>query len=361
MSALNPQAVLHELHEYVAFIVLLASLFIVSGSIVLRGDIEASPKNNVIFLACGSVLANVIGTTGASMVLIRPFLRTNQERKQTGHLPIFFIFLVSNIGGMLTPIGDPPLFLGFLRGVPFFWTLRLFPIWLFSITIVLTVFYFWDTRAYHRESLDDIERDFIEQAPLQLAGKINLVFLVGIVLGVFLPSPFRELDMGLMAVLSLRFAPPALRAENRFSYHPILEVAILFAGIFFAMIPALELLHLHGRELGMTQPWQFFWGTGLLSTFLDNAPTYLSFLSLAQSLDLPKEVVHISHQMLMAISVGAVMMGANSYIGNGPNFMVKAIADEAGLKTPHFFQYIGIALLILGPIYGIIAFFFSLS
>jgi Na+/H+ antiporter NhaD/arsenite permease-like protein len=345
-------AVLHALHEYVSFIVLLGALYIISGGLVLRGDIRATPGVNTAFLGVGAVLANFIGTTGAAMLLIRPVLRTNSQRKHVRHIPIFFIFIVANMGGMLTPLGDPPLFLGYLRGVPFFWTLQnLMPIWAMGCGIVLLIFYVWDRRLYGRESAQAVALDERERVPLALTGKINVPLLGGVIVGVFLPSPWREVVMASMALVSLKITPKGLREENRFTFHPITEVAVLFIGIFLAMIPALEILRARGAELGLTQNWQFFWATGVLSSFLDNAPTYVSFLSLAQGLGLPGEIVEVPNQMLMAISAGAVFMGANSYIGNGPNFMVKAIADEANLRMPNFFSYMVIAALILWPVF----------
>jgi Na+/H+ antiporter NhaD/arsenite permease-like protein len=350
--------VLHELHEYVAFIVLLGALFIISGGLVLRGDIKATPAVNTLFLAIGAVLANFIGTTGASMVLIRPMLRTNSQRKRVLHIPVFFIFIVANMGGMLTPLGDPPLFLGYLRGVPFFWTLHLIPIWAIGVGIVLSVFYTWDRLAYAKETPVDLTRDATEKVPLSLAGKYNLLLLGGVLWGVFMPSPWREIIMAVMAGLSIIITPRPLRSENGFTYHPITEVAVLFIGIFMAMIPALEILRARGGELGMTRPWQFFWSTGILSSFLDNAPTYLTFMSLAQGLGLAQQIVGMPQIMLKAISAGAVFMGANSYIGNGPNFMVKAIADEAKIRMPNFFAYMVFAAIILWPIFIIVTLVF---
>lgn len=350
--------VLHELHEYVAFIVLLGALFIISGGLVLRGDIKATPAVNTLFLAIGAVLANLIGTTGASMVLIRPVLRTNSQRQQIRHIPVFFIFIVANMGGMLTPLGDPPLFLGYLRGVPFTWTLNLAPIWGMGVGIVLCVFYLWDRLAYSKETVAALTRDEAERVPLGLLGKPNILLLGGVLGAVFLPSPWREIVMASMAGLSIYLTPRDLRVENGFTYHPITEVAVLFIGIFLAMIPALAILQARGGELGMTKPWQFFWATGLLSSFLDNAPTYLTFMSLAQGLGRASEIVGMPTIMLKAISAGAVFMGANSYIGNGPNFMVKAIADEAKIRTPNFFAYMGFAALVLWPVFVAVTFIF---
>jgi Na+/H+ antiporter NhaD/arsenite permease-like protein len=354
----DPGALLHSLEEYISFIFLLGSLFVISGGIFLSGDLRATPWVNSSFLALGAVLANLIGTTGASMILIRAFLKTNSERKNTGHLAVFFIFVVSNCGGLLTPLGDPPLFLGYLRGVPFFWTLKLFPIWLLMNGLLLTIFFLWDRRAYRKENPADITRDETRIQPLRLEGALNFLFLGGVICGVFLPAPWRELVMVGMALASFLFGPKRARAKNNFNWAPIIEVAIIFAGIFITMVPALQLLKASGPRFGFNEPWQFFWLTGLLSSLLDNAPTYLTFLSLAQGLGLSPEVVGIPGNYLTAISVGAVFMGANTYIGNGPNFMVKAIADHAGFKTPSFFGYALRALLILLPLYVVIHWIF---
>jgi Na+/H+ antiporter NhaD/arsenite permease-like protein len=285
------------------------------------------------------------------MLLIRLILRTNQQRKNRSHLPVFFILVVSNCGGLLTPLGDPPLFLGYLRGVPFTWTFGLWPVWLGAIAYLLAVFYAVDKRAYLRESAADIARDVIEKQPIRIEGGIHIALLLGVVGAVFLPTPFREIGMVGLALASMYLGPKEPRKKNSFTFGPILEVAILFAGIFITMVPALALLHTHGGELGLREPFQYFLVTGALSSVLDNAPTYLTFLSAAQSLGLPADVVGVPTLFLVAISTGAVLMGANTYIGNGPNFMVKAIADEAKYETPSFFGYAARATGILLPVY----------
>jgi Na+/H+ antiporter NhaD/arsenite permease-like protein len=361
-----PGELLHSLKEYFSFIMLLASLFIISGGILLRGDLRATPAVNTAFLAIGAVLANLIGTTGASMLLIRPVLRTNSERKHTRHIPVFFIFTVSNIGGCLTPLGDPPLFLGYLRGVPFGWTIRLFPQWLFTLAIVLAIFYLIDRHNYHREAPSDLVKDEAAYVPLGIKGGINILFVVGVILSVFfqVPLPFREMIMLAMVLLSLLFTPREARSGNKFTFGPINEVAILFAGIFVTMVPVLMMLREGGAGLGITKPWQFFWITGGVSSFLDNAPTYLTFFSLAQSVTaaIPGSSVNVisgvSEPLLRAISCGAVFMGANSYIGNGPNFMVKSIAEEQGVDIPHFFAYMFYSALILVPIFALVTVIF---
>jgi len=351
----HPEALVDAALDYVSFIVLLAGLFVISGGILLEGDLEASTRTNVALLGAGALLASFVGTTGASMLLIRPLLQTNRERKRVAHTVVFFIFLVSNIGGCLTPLGDPPLFLGYLIGVPFAWTLRLFVPWLFTVALVLAVYAAWDGREHAREARSDLKRDFYEVRPLRVAGKENLLLLVGVLAAVaFLGAPWRELVIVGLAVLSYRQTDPELRKANRFTFHPILEVAALFAGIFVTMLPALDLLRARGAELGVREPWQFFWATGALSSFLDNAPTYLTFLALAKGLGLAPEVVGVSHEVLVAISLGAVFMGANTYIGNGPNFMVRAIAEERGVKMPSFGGYMLYSGAVLIPIFVVV-------
>jgi Na+/H+ antiporter NhaD/arsenite permease-like protein len=351
LGASHAEALGHTLVEYLSFLALLGALFVISGGIYVSGDLEGRPSTNAFILGIGAVLANVVGTTGASMLLIRLILRTNQQRKNRSHLPVFFILVVSNCGGLLTPLGDPPLFLGYLRGVPFTWTFGLWPVWLGAIAYLLAVFYAVDKRAYLRESAADIARDVIEKQPIRIEGGIHIALLLGVVGAVFLPTPFREIGMVGLALASMYLGPKEPRKKNSFTFGPILEVAILFAGIFITMVPALALLHTHGGELGLREPFQYFLVTGALSSVLDNAPTYLTFLSAAQSLGLPADVVGVPTLFLVAISTGAVLMGANTYIGNGPNFMVKAIADEAKYETPSFFGYAARATGILLPVY----------
>ncbi len=355
----EPGALARMGEEYVSFIILLAALYVISGGVRLRGDLVATPLTNTGFLAAGSVLASVVGTTGASMLLIRPLLQTNQERARVKHTVIFFIFLVSNIGGMLTPLGDPPLFLGYLQGVPFTWTLRLWPHWLLMVGMLLLVYFVWDSTQYVRERVEAIRRDRARVEPLRVRGVLNMLWLVGVILAVaFLREPVRELAMLALTAISLRQTPREIRRANGFTAYPIVEVAVLFFGIFLTMIPALELLHSRGHELGVRQPWQFFWAAGTLSSFLDNAPTYLAFLALGQGLGLPPDVVGVPGAILAAISVGAVAMGANTYIGNAPNFMVKSIAEEAGVKMPSFFGYMLYSGLVLIPLFVAVTFLF---
>ena len=299
------------------------------------------------------------------MVLLRPLIRSNKWRRHVVHIYIFFIFIVSNIGGLLTPLGDPPLFLGFLRGVPFFWTLRLLPIWCFAVAILLILFFFLDSYFAKKEDPESAQRalDGLPGKQLEIKGKINLLFLLMVIGSFFIPPVYREGVMILAAGLSVYFTRESLREENAFTYYPIIEVAILFAGIFVTMAPVLAMLQMNGSKLGVVQPWQFFWVSGSLSSFLDNAPTYLVFMSIAQSVAHAKGIVEglvvgVPQTLLMAISVGCVFMGANSYIGNGPNFMVKAICEENGVNMPSFFGYMAWSAGILIPLFIMITFVF---
>ena len=372
-------ALVHELEQYVAFIALLGALYTVSGGIVLTGDLEGRPLTNTLFLAAGAILANIIGTTGASVLLIRPVLRINKQRQFTKHLPVFFIFTVSNLGGLLTPLGDPPLFLGFLNGVDFFWTLNLWPQWLLANGLVLTIFFFWDSFAFSMETRSAHAADVAQQFSLRLKGVLNLPLLAGIMGVVVLYGLWGDIDpnwkamlpdlhprwlgviaMCILAIISILVTRRAYREANGFTWGPIIEVAILFLGIFVTMVPALAILEAHGTEFGITEPWQFFWLTGSLSAFLDNAPTYLTFATLAAgskdfSLLVNNQVPGINGPLVLAaISCGAVFMGAMTYIGNGPNFMVKAIADEAGFKTPSFLGYMCYSMAILLPVFVVV-------
>ncbi len=358
------------LAEYIPFIVLLFSLYVISGGIQLKGDLPAHPITNTVFLAVGAVIASFIGTTGAAMLLIRPLLQTNRERKHVKHTVIFFIFLVCNVGGCLLPIGDPPLFLGYLKGVPFLWTLNLWPQWLAVVLILLAIYYIWDSIAYRKEAIVDIRRDEGEVQKLQLRGKVNFLWLLGVVLSVGLlipnkpflgkegcpivPDFFREIMQLLFVAISLMTTPDGIRKENKFNYAAIGEVAALFIGIFICMQVPVEILNAKGPNLGLTKPWHFFWATGALSSFLDNAPTYVVFFETAKTLGGADQVAHIAQELLVAISMGSVFMGANTYIGNGPNFMVKSIAEQSGIKMPSFFGYMAYSITILMPIFILI-------
>ena len=372
------------LKEYIPFIVLLFSLYVIAGGIVVRGDIRATPLANTSIITIGGLLASFIGTTGAAMVLIRLLLKTNAERKYKIHTVVFFIFIVANIGGSLLPIGDPPLFLGYLRGVDFLWTLNLWKPWLFMLVILLAVYYAWDTWAYQRESKEDIQLDDTQLQPIRVAGLVNLIWLLGVVLAVALldpakplpgtswhaPNYLREGVQLLMVIMSLLTTSKLLRKENQFNYVAIGEVACLFIGIFITMQIPIEILQAAGPKMaaaGFANPWQFFWATGVLSSFLDNAPTYVVYFETAGALTPPDMEMmtnlktatgSIPIPLLVAISCGAVFMGANSYIGNGPNFMVKSIAEQSGVKMPSFFGYMAYSALILVPIFIILTLVF---
>ncbi len=361
----------HTLHEYVSFIVLIGSLFVAAGGIHLRTKGEATPWENVRFLAVGAVLANLIGTTGASVVLIRPWIRMNKIRIGPYHV-VFFIFTVSNVGGALTPIGDPPLFLGYLRGVPFFWLLEhVWAAWLLTLGLLLAVFYVLDRRSFARMPAK-IQGEVGQQpGGFRIEGRRNLVLLAVIVAAVFLPAAYliREGVMLAAAAASLRVTPPQIHAHNHFTFGPIKEVAFLFLGIFTTMMPALNYLEAHGSRFGFNRPAQYYYATGGLSAVLDNAPTYVNFLKLAETTFVPetpeelaaggadydrravRRLLEVQAPIVVAISLGAVFFGALTYIGNGPNFMVKSIAQGAGVHCPSFFGYIfRYSLPILLPI-----------
>jgi Na+/H+ antiporter NhaD/arsenite permease-like protein len=351
--------VLNSLHEYASFIALVGSLYIVAGGLHVGVRGSATPWENTRFLALGGLAANFIGTTGASMVLIRPFLRMNAGRAAPHHV-VFFIFVVSNCGGALTPIGDPPLFIGFLRGVPFFWLAKhALPQWLCVMGALLAMFWWIDRRAFRRAGAK-LRAAAADKDHVALAGRINIVFLAALIGAVFLPASSVGLREGVMlaiAYASYRFTPRGVHDTNGFSFGPIREVAVLFFGIFLTMMPALEGVSKHGREFGVEQPLEYYATTGALSAVLDNAPTYATFFQLAQSStherspeDFPagrveqrettRALLRSAPELIIATSLGAVFFGAMTYIGNGPNFMVKAIAEEAGVPAPSFFGYL---------------------
>ncbi len=338
------ERVLHVAHDYVSFIALIGSLFVVSGGIHLNVKGEATPRVNVLFLFVGAILANLLGTTGASMLLIRPWIRMNKYRVTAHHI-VFFIFVVSNVGGALTPIGDPPLFLGYLNGIPFWWVARhCWPLWAVGVGALLAVFYALDRLNYARAPRPVRERE-TAQEQWRCVGLANLLFLAVILGAVFLQRP-RLLREGLMAAAALGSyftTQQNVHEANHFSLTPIREVAILFAGIFATMVPALDWLQLNAGRLVEPTPSFFYWGAGALSSVLDNAPTYLSFMSAlmgaAHEADMPNLLVTQSASVV-AVSVGAVFFGAATYIGNGPNFMVKAIADHQKVHTPTLPGYV---------------------
>lgn len=360
--------VVHALVEYAQFITLLLSLFVVSGGIFLTGDIRATPRNNTIFLAVGGLIASFIGTTGAAMLLIRPLLNTNSERAHKVHTVIYTILIVANCGGLLTPLGDPPLFLGMLRGVPFEWTFGLWPQWLFVNALLLATYYGLDRRAYARETPEAISWDDTARTRLGLRGGPNLALMAVIVLAVaLLPSldlhaietghagagawvPWRELVMLTAAAVSYVAGDRVARFElNGFTWAPILEVGALFIGIFLTMIPALNYLAQIAPGLPLGEVTMFVFSGGL-SAFLDNAPTYATFFEIAAQLPGEPLVAGVPEPLLVAISLGSVLGGALTYIGNGPNFMTKAVADAAGVAMPSFGGYLRWSVLHLGPV-----------
>ncbi len=369
--------------DYVAFIALLGSLYVIASGIYIRGRLAGTPLINTLILAIGGLMASFIGTTGASMVLIRPLLRANEKRKHKVHTFIFFIFIVSNAGGLLTPLGDPPLFLGFLRGVPFNWTFRFWKEWLFVNGLLLFIYNLLDQYWLDREEIED-PRALLEEIektarPIEIEGRYNILFLLGIIGTILLIGYFGRVEgwseiiqkliqaivMFTIAAAAWWATPRRLYTLNRFSMYPLEEVAAVFAGIFATMIPVLQILGHWGDQFGLTRPWQFFWMTGVLSSFLDNAPTYLTFASLASGLvhtdpfHLLELAMHArGAQLLEAIACGAVFMGANTYIGNAPNFMVRSIAIERGIRMPSFFGYMRWTLVVLVPMWVLVTLVF---
>ncbi len=373
-------------NDYLTFIILLFGLFCVSGNITMEGDFAGSPKINVGLLAIGTLLASCIGTTGASMLMVRPVIKMNSWRRRKSHIMIFFIFMVSNMGGCLTPIGDPPLLMGFMRGVPFFWSLHLFPVLLFNMVILLFIFYHLDKRNYRKDIAEGRKPDISKPGTeFRIDGLHNIIFLIMIVAAVILsgvlpgmpafqdaagnvrgihifgevslsfPSLIEIVLILLAAFLSFKTTKKEIRTRNHFTWGAIQEVAVLFIGIFITMQPALMLLKAVGPNLGLTEPAQMFWATGALSSFLDNTPTYLVFLTTAGTLGFTSGISTtlgtLPEKMLSAISCGAVFMGANTYIGNAPNFMVKSISDENGVNMPSFFGYMLWSVSILIPVF----------
>ena len=382
------------LADYIPFIILLWGLFTVSGGILVKGTLRGTPAMNLVMLLIGTLLSSMIGTTGSAMVMIRPMLRANAHRKNKVHVFIFFIFLVANIGGSLTPLGDPPLFLGFLHGVSFFWTFTLLKEMVFVAGFLLIIFFLIDSYNYKKEGVvEDTESDV---EPLRIEGGLNFLFLLGVIAGVLfsgfvhlgevsifgvhvaIQNIVRDVWIVIMGLLSLKTTSKAIREGNDFNWFPILEVAYLFAGIFMTIIPALAILKAgeHGALASLVKAVEtnhdYFWVTGTLSSFLDNAPTYLTFFNTALgSLGYTEDQIRVAFaagnvnelysdfiHLLTAISLGAVYMGANTYIGNAPNFMVKSICEEAGIEMPSFFGYIiRWSLPILIPTFLLVTFF----
>ncbi len=365
--------VVHQLvYDYIPFIVLLLALFVVTGGINIRGDITATPFVNTMLLAMGWLLASFMGTTGAAMLMIRPLLQINQQREYRAHTVLFFIALVANCGGLLTPLGDPPLFLLYLRGASFEWFFQLLPQWAFVGLILLAIYAVVDRYFYEREPEHMRKRDNEEHEPIRLRGARNFGWLAAVIAAVvFLNASYipamaehdapiylkflREIVLLLIIFGSLKTTPKEVREANNFSWGPIAEVAILFVGIFTTMTPALLYLNANAASLGMTEPWQFYYATGALSSFLDNAPTAVAFHTVASGLPLMEGVPYVAgipEVLLKVVSLGAVFFGAMTYIGNGPNFMVKAIAEQEGVKMPSFFGYMTkFSLVVLLPVY----------
>ena len=372
----------HELehqmvYDYVPFILLLMALFVTTGGICVKGDLRATPHINCIILSVGYLLASLMGTTGAAMLLIRVLIQTNSQRKYTTHTVLFFIAMVAICGGILTPLGDPPLFLLFQKGTPFGWFMGMAPEWLVTGVLMLIIFYMLDLHFYKRESVENIQADKAEQVKVTVSGLINLVWLLCVILSTmfinstYIPSmgepdaPFylkllREWVFILIIILSVVTTKKAVRTDNNYSWSPILEVACVFCGIFATMTPAL--MFLRQNPLPLTEPWQFVYGTGFLSAFLDNAPTAMVFHATATTLSDPGAanlVAGVSEPLLRAISMGAVFFGSLTYIGNGPNFMVKSIAEQNGVRMPSFFTYMfKFSLIICLPIYILVQLIF---
>lgn len=361
--------------DYLPFIILLGSLFTITGGIYLTGDIQAKPKINSLFIGIGAVLASFMGTTGASMLLIRPIIQTNKERIFKVHTILFFIGVVANSGGLLTPLGDPPLFMMYLRSAPFDWFFNLFPEWFLTNVLLIIIYFIVDTYYYNKEPKQMILRDIENIKPIRIQGKRNFILLAGVILSVaFLNEqylPFihsnhylkfiREFVIILMAVLSIQLTPKLLRMANNFTWEPIKEVAYLFLGIFVTMVPALLYLEANARQLGVQTATQFYYYTGLLSSFLDNTPTAVTFHSLALGLGETSGILiaGIPESLLRAICLGAVFFGSMTYIGNGPNFMVKAVAEENNIKMPDFFSYMyKFSLIVLLPVFIIVQLLF---
>ena len=374
--------------EYVPFIVLLFSLYTISGGIRIEGRFRPTPQVNTVLLALGALLASFIGTTGAAMILIRPLLEANRDRRHVRHTLVFFIFTVCNCGGCLLPLGDPPLLLGYLLGVPFLWTLTLWPQWLFANGLLLAIYYLWDRFwPFPREALPaggtslsgakgvvrgpstPFTTNAARRCPQGVPPKIlglwpNGLLLLGVIASIALLDPgrpipgtswrpwiyLREVLQGLLVLCSLCVGSSAVRKANKFNYHAIVEVAVLFAGIFLTVQAPLEIMRVRGPSLGLHSPAGFFWATGGLSAVLDNAPTYLVFFEAAKSLGGEHLLAGVEQSLLIAVSLGSVFMGAMTYIGNGPNFMVKSLAEESGVGMPGFFGYLVYSAAVLLPV-----------
>ncbi len=367
---------IHQMvYDYVPFILLLMALFVTTGGICIKGDMKATPTTNTLIMALGWVLASFMGTTGAAMLLIRLLLQTISQRQYKAHTVMFFIAIVANCGGLLTPLGDPPLFLLFQKGAPFGWFMHMIPEWLVTGLILLTIYWLMDSYYYKKEPAHALAADESEQVKVTATGLINIVWLICVVLStMFINSTYipamgeadapwylkllREWVFIAIIILSVVTTKRKVRSDNEFSWTPILEVACVFLGIFATMTPAL--MFLRQNPLPVTEPWQFVYATGSLSAFLDNAPTAMVFHATASTLEATGAVVAgISEVLLKAICMGAVFFGSLTYIGNGPNFMVKSIAEQSGIKMPSFFGYmIRFSLIILLPVFIIVQLLF---
>jgi len=375
-----PELLHEKFHEYLGFIVVIGALFVVTGGIHIQGSLAGTPLVNTGMLGIGVVLANLLGTTGASVLLIRPLLRANKRRKRVAHIVIFFIFMVANCGGLLTPLGDPPLLLGFLKGLPFAWTLRLWPQWLTINAILLVIFNVWDQWALNKDEKElpgSQHEEVLIHEPLRITGGVEMLVLLGIIMTIVAagradaaghawPQNVRELLIVVLAAFGYFAGSSDRRVKNVFTFAPIIEVAVLFAAIFVTMTPVLEMLNAWAQQpaFALSTPMQFFWTTGALSSVLDNAPTYLAFAASAAGLHgVAPHGAYIgtlaldpgAAQLLAAISTGAVFMGANTYIGNAPNFMVRAIAEENGVRMPSFFGYMAYSVGILVPLFVLVS------
>jgi Na+/H+ antiporter NhaD/arsenite permease-like protein len=374
-SRLSIKLVETMIFDYLPFIILLGSLFTITGGIYLTGDIRAKPVINTSFLGIGALLSSIMGTTGAAMLLIRPIIQTNKEREFKEHTILFFIGIVANCGGLLTPLGDPPLFMMYLRGAPFTWFLNLFPEWFTTNLILLLIYYVVDLYYYKKEKPEAIYLDETNIRPIEIKGKLNFVWLVGVVLSVaFLNEQYipmihkneyykfiREAAIVSMAILSLLLTPHITRTSNNFTWGPIKEVAYLFFGIFITMVPCILYLEYNAKHLGIIVACQFYYTSGMLSSVLDNTPTAVTFYSLALGLgkQATEMVAGIPYELMKAISIGAVFFGSMTYIGNGPNFMVKSVAEENNIRMPDFFRYIfKFSLIVLLPVFILIQLLF---
>lgn len=358
-------SIFRSIEEYIMFISLLASLFIISGGIFIGLKGFATPFRNVLLLLFGALFANLIGTTGASMLLIRPFIKSNKHRITAFHI-VFFIFIVSNVGGALTPIGDPPLFLGYLKGIPFFWIIgKVLLKWAIALGFLLLIFYIFDLINFRKQPKEEQRLEEHSKENLEMKGFYNFGFLVIVILAVFLTEPIflREIIMLGAAFASYKLTGKKIHEKNEFNFKPIIEVAWLFIGIFITMTPALELLSKHAYDMNLSTPTKYYWLTGSLSAFLDNAPTYLTFLTASMgyhglNINNPDHLhIFIDSKSIyvVAISISAVFFGAMTYIGNGPNFMVKSVADHQRITTPSFLGYMfKYSIPILLPLYALI-------